>query len=546
MSRAQILSLDRPSYIERKKKIESEPLPSNIGELLEDAARTHAGRAALHFFESDSPPLAYEALLAQVNKLANGLAAEGVKKGAHVGVMLPNVPEFPITWLALARLGAVMVPINISYTGRELKYVIDDSEAQWLVIHADCLAAWEEIGQEHRAMRGADKVFVVGAPGGAYASWHGLLDGQSGAFLPAWEVGPDDLMNIQYTSGTTGFPKGCMLTHGYWLISGKQNAFRDGLPYRRILASTPFFYMDPQWQLLMSMYRGACLCVAKRQSASRFMSWVHDYKINFALMPDVVLKQPPSKHDRDHELMRVNVYGLSKDNHVLLEERFDVCAREAFGMTEIGTGLFMPVEATDMVGSGSCGIPVPFREARVADADGNTVPDGEIGELLVRGPGIMKGYYNKPDATAASFHGDWFRTGDLFRRDARGYFYIVGRIKEMIRRAGENISVHELESVLLAYPEICEAAVVAVKDEIRGEEVKAYVVPQRGVRRDVLLGPLIDYCKNNLAAFKVPRYFEFRDVLPRTASGKVAKHMLISDQQDPRAGSYDRVADAWR
>jgi crotonobetaine/carnitine-CoA ligase len=244
--------------------------------------------------------------------------------------------------------------------------------------------------------------------------------------------------------------------------------------------------------------------------------------------------------------MRVNVYGLSKENHALLEERFDVCAREAFGMTEIGTGLYMPLEAASMVGSGSCGIPVPFREARIADPEGNTLPDGQIGELLVRGPGIMKGYYNRPDATASSFHGDWFRTGDLFRRDEQGYFYIVGRIKEMIRRAGENISVHELESVLLAYPDVCEAAVVAVKDEIRGEEVKAYVVPQKGVVGDAMLDPLIRYCKDNLAAFKVPRYFEFRDALPKTASGKVAKPVLTSENADLRAGSYDRVIGSWQ
>ncbi|QAA94632.1 class I adenylate-forming enzyme family protein [Pollutimonas thiosulfatoxidans] len=546
MSRARMLSLDRPPYIERKKKIENEPLPKNIGSLLESMARAHGDKLALHFFESDSAPLTYGDVLLQVNRLANGLKSKGITKGSHVAVMLPNIVQFPITWLALARLGAVMVPINIAYTGRELKYVVDDSRAQCLIIHDDCLAAWRDIGKGQSALLGASKIFVVDSSDSGYASWNSLLEGQDAAFEPESQVEQDDLMNIQYTSGTTGFPKGCMLTHRYWLIAGKQNAFRDGLAYRRVLASTPFFYMDPQWQFIMSMYSGACLFVAKRQSASRFMSWIRDYRINFALMPDVVLKQPVSDHDRDHELMRVNVYGLSKDNHMLLEERFDVCAREAFGMTEIGTGLFMPLEAADMVGSGSCGVPVPFREARVADPEGNTVPDGEIGELLVRGPGIMKGYFNRPEATAASFHGDWFRTGDLFRRDHNGYFYIIGRIKEMIRRAGENISVHELESVLLAYPEVCEAAVVGVKDDTRGEEVKAYVVPQQGVRPDMMLDPLIIYCKDNLASFKVPRYFEFRDALPKTASGKIAKPALLSEKVDLRAGSYDRVVGSWQ
>jgi crotonobetaine/carnitine-CoA ligase len=275
------------------------------------------------------------------------------------------------------------------------------------------------------------------------------------------------------------------------------------------------------------------------------MDWVRAYRIQFALMPDVVLKQPPSPLDRAHELIRVNVYGLSSANHALLEDRFDVCAREAYGMTEIGTGLFMPLEDTSMIGSGSCGVPVPFRETYVADEEGRPVADGQTGELLVRGPGIMLGYYKKPEATAAAFVDGWFRTGDLFRRDERGYHYIVGRKKDMIRRAGENIAAHELESVLVALPEVAEAAVVPVKDETRGEEVKAYVVLQSGVDHAQILNHLIEHCQKSLAPFKVPRYFAFRDNFPKTASGKISKPALMLESQDLRAGSFDRARGSW-
>jgi acyl-coenzyme A synthetase/AMP-(fatty) acid ligase len=273
---------------------------------------------------------------------------------------------------------------------------------------------------------------------------------------------------------------------------------------------------------------------------------VRKHRINFCLFPEVVLKQPPTPHDRDNEIVRVNVYGLHKENHAALEERFDLIAREAFGMTEIGSGLFMPIEATDMVGSGSCGLPSAFREARVADPDGKTVPVGEMGELVVRGPGILQGYYNKPEATKAAFHGDWFRTGDLFRQDERGYFYFVGRVKEMIRRAGENISAREVEAMLCSLPDIVEAAAVPVPDETRGEEVKACVVLQPGVTREMVSPErIIAHCETGLARFKVPRYVEYRAELPKTASGKIAKH-LLRDIADPRAGCFDRVEGRWR
>ena len=373
MPRGDVLSLQVPPLDARRRRIEAEPLPANIAAILDEAAAEAPERVAWNFFESGET-VTYSALDRRVNRLANGMARAGIGKSTHVAVMLPNIAAFPLTWLALARLGAVMVPLNIAYTAREMRYVVENADAEYLITHHECLATLRELEAEGRHFS-ARRVFVVGAAPDDFLSWDRLCEGQSDRF-EAPGVALDDLMNIQYTSGTTGFPKGCMLSHRYWATLGKVNAFRDGRSFTRILAATPFFYMDPQWLLLMAFYQRGTLYVARRQSSSRFMSWLREHRIEFCLLPEIVLKQPPDPRDRDNAIIRVNVYGLQKEVHAELEDRFDLVAREAFGMTEIGSGMFMPIEATDMIGSGSCGKPSPFREARIVNNAGKPVVAG--------------------------------------------------------------------------------------------------------------------------------------------------------------------------
>ena len=542
--REQILAMPVPPVEERIRRIEAEPLPANIGALLDAAAAEHPERLAWHFFESGET-ITYANLRREVDRLARGLVRAGVARGMHVGVMLPNVAAFPTTWLALMRIGAVMVPMNIAYTAREIAYVVENGDVQWLVVDATCLPAVEAL-DPLPGLLASDRIVVVGDCGGRYRDWSSLHSTEDHPWVAPTHVGLDDVANIQYTSGTTGFPKGCILSHRYWLTISKVNAWRDGMVYRNILCATPFFYMDPQWLLLMTFHQRGTLFVARRQSPSRFMGWVREHRINFCLLPYLVIKQPPAADERNHELIRCNIYGIPKDVHAPIEERFDLIAREAFGMTEAGTCLFMPIAAADMVGSASCGKPGPFREARIVGEDGVPVAPGEVGELQLRGPGMLQGYYKNPQATADAFDGDWFRTGDLFRQDARGYYYIVGRLKDMIRRAGENIAARELETVMTALPEVMEVACVPVKDETRGEEVKAYVVLQPGLTRDqVPPRHIIDHCTARLARFKVPRYIAYADELPKTPSGKIAKKVLVQGAADLRTGSYDRIEDKW-
>jgi len=536
--RERVLSAPVVPWIERRKQIESEALPDSVPALLAAAAASAPDVVALDFFEDDQR-LTYAALTVEVDAVAAALMARGVARGMHVGVMLPNVISFPVVWLALARLGAAMVPINDAYTARELAYVLTDADVGLLVIDESCLSTLAGTSAALQALP------LVVHDGFRTGRWQAFLAQGAETMLPPCPAGHGDLLNIQYTSGTTGFPKGCLLSHLYWLTIGKVNATRDGRDFRRILAATPFFYMDPQWQTMMALYLRATLFVARRQSASRFMGWVRRYRIQFTLLPEVVHKQPPAADDADNEIVRVNCYGLSHKNHAAIESRFDLVCREAFGMTEVGSVLFVPMEAVETVGTGTCGVPVPFRETRIVDEADADVAVGEIGELIVRGPGILHGYYKKPEATSEALRGGWFHTGDLFRKNAAGYHTIVGRKKDMIRRAGENIAAREVEAVVLALPQIAEVAAVAVPDATRGEEVKILVRLQDGLTvGDVPPDAILAHCAESLARFKVPRYIGYVATLPYTASGKIAKHMLTAD--DPRAAAYDRVDGVWR
>lgn len=200
-----------------------------------------------------------------------------------------------------------------------------------------------------------------------------------------------------------------------------------------------------------------------------------------------------------------------------------------------------------MIGSGSCGKPAPFREARIADENGRELASEEIGELQLRGPGMFQGYYKNAEATAAVFADGWFRTGDLFRRDERGYFYIVGRMKDMIRRSGENVAAREVEAVLRQLPQVEEAAAVPVPDPVRGEEIKVYVVLRAGFDpSNVPPDVIVSHCEVNLARFKVPRYIAYHHQLPKTPTGKIAKKLLLQEAADLRVGAFDRIEGCWR
>ena len=531
---------------QRMQLVEGCTLPQTVPALLDAAVDRFVERPALVFFD-DKRTLSYGALRELSCRLANGLAQCGLAKGMRVGVMLGNRPEFPITWLAIARLGAVMVPINPSYTPRELTYVLSDSSASTLVIEDASLPTLDQCSDRPAGLED-DRVVVVGDALRASARrWADLVAGGAPSHAPAEPIHRDDLLNIQYTSGTTGFPKGCMLSHDYWLVISRSAFAIDRDPAARMLSAQPWFYMDPQWHFLKALWSGAAVYCAKRPSLSRYIFWVKQYGIEWCQFPQLAMQQPEALDDGATRLKQAFLSGWRGEMVVEFERRFKVIGRDIFGMTEIGTGTAMPFDADDMVGSGSCGLPGPWRRARICDAKGREVGPGEIGELEISGRAILQGYWNKKQATEAACRKGWFRTGDLFRRDERGYYYIVGRIKEMIRRSGENISAQEIEAVVQMLPEISDVAAVAVPDPKRGEEVKLCVQLKPGIARsDCSVERIEAHCRSHLAPFKVPRYYAYLDVLPRTSSDKIAKHLLTAPDEDARRDSFDRVDALWR
>jgi len=515
----------------------------NIGTFLDEVATRHDKKKAIHFdFEDFS--LSYRELNQKVNRIANALRVEGIEKGDHVAVMLPNCPEFPITWLALAKLGAVMIPINTRYQFSDLVYVLHDSHAGALIIDTESIPTFRAVQPKCHAIV---KIFRVGEGEEDMGRSLIQLSHDTSSEFVSIDVTPDDLMNIQYTSGTTGLPKGCITTHEYWLTLGRMRNWMGMTEDDVFLTMSPFYYMDPQWELLMTLGAGGTLVVVRRMTIKSYLNLIRKHRVTVAWGSHLLLNQPESRLDKDHHLRFVLLNAMPPHLHKRFEERFNVIGRETYGMTEIGACMVVRPEDDTMTGSGSVGKPLESREVRIVNQDGHDVVRGEIGELLVKGPGLFKGYYNKPKETAEAFDGEYFRTGDLFREDGNGYYYIVGRERDMIRRSGDNISAAELEVLLRSHPKILDAAIVPVPDTVRGEEVKAYIMPMPGENPgSIPPEEVIAFCLKHIAKFKVPRYVEYREDFPRSATERIQKHVLIAEKKDLSSGCYDSVERRWR
>ena len=538
---------DRNEALGHESWIRNQTLPETLGDFVAANAERHQGKVALDYF-SDQVTLSYQELHEQADRLAAGLSRLGLRKGGHVSVMLPNVPETFVTWVALSRIGAVMVPTNINYTATELSFVLNDADVQFMVVHVDYLETVQRA--DRPGMLTDAQLVVVGARVDGAAHWDSLVEANETGFRPPTPVRASDLLNIQYTSGTTGFPKGCQLTHEYWM----HTAFSLGGSWGEVggiqhtLAWPPFFYMDGMWQVLGTFLHGGTAHIPRRMSMSRFVDWLIEYQINCCTFPEVLLKSfPPGERDARLALKYIYSFGWRAESKCSAESRFGCHALDAYGMTEIGTATITPKSAGEKSYRRTCGMPAPNRELKILDEHGKEVADGERGELWVRGRGIMWGYYKRPEANAEVFDGEWFRTGDIFYRDEEGYYFIVGRIKDMVKRAGENIAAREVEAVLHEMTGISESAIVAVPDPVRKEEVKAYILLADGwSAEDLPPDTILSHCRRHLARFKLPRYIAYIEEFPRTPTRKVAKDRLIKNVDDLRMGAYDAVDDVWR
>ena len=517
------------------------------------AATRWPDRAALVLDETGES-LTFRGLAARAERVAAALAGVGIAPGDRVGIMLPNRIEWPLAWLGLAWIGAVMVPVNAGYRTADAGFVLGHAGVRAVITMRELVPLLLDV----RAETGVafEILRIDGDRDGDDGALHlpTLVEAHAQDSPPAVAVDSHTLVNVQYTSGTTGEPKGCMLSHSWFMrFAWRVMVLHDGLDDTdTILTSQPFYYVDPQWNLAVALLSGATLVVLDRFHPSTFWHKVRSHRVTWfyclGVMPKLMLNTPPSPLDREHSVRRVVCSAIPRADHAAIEERWGVPWFEAFGMTE--SGLDIAVELADhdeTLGTGCIGTPMPGREARVVDARDRPVPAGAPGELVLRGVGLMDGYYRNPAATAEAFRNGWLHTGDVVRCDERGRYNYVSRRKDMIRRGGENIAAAEVEEVIMRHPGVRLAAVLAVEDDLRGEEVMACVVPGDGVsREEVSPTVLAAFCAERLARFKVPRYWKYRDDLPRTPSERIRKEALREEHEDPRTGAWDRVENRWR
>ncbi|QUD89832.1 class I adenylate-forming enzyme family protein [Phenylobacterium montanum] len=528
----------RLSWWERNQRIEALSLPNTLPDMLAEAAGRWPNQIAYNFFDRGETRT-FAQLRVEVRRLADALQQLGIRHGDHVAVMLSNRIEYPITWLALAEIGAVMAPIVLSSTPREIHFFISDCEARFLVV--------EEPELRTRSMRPgegplppAENVIFVGPVEEHRSSprYDTLVAQGSADFAPLRAPTANDPVNIQYTSGTTGLPKGAMLSHRYWIIGAAATMEFFGIDHVSALSVSPFYYIDAQAFALKALYSGARVDFSPRPSINRFVDWLYQNQTSVTWLTEQVLELPPRPEERAAGVKLFLGYSQSVETIKRTLERFGAPTRELYGATEFGGGAAVPLVVEDPAILGTCGVPLPFRRLRIVREDGREAVPGEVGELWVSGDGLLQGYWKRPEANADFLADGWFRTGDLFVQDDRGYYSIVGRIKDMIRRSEENISALEVEQVIKDFPGVLDSAVVAVPDPEREEEVKAYILMAPNLEPPSF-EEILSHCRERLAPFKVPRYLTFVDEFPYTPSEKVAKKQLTAGVDDLRAGAWD-------
>ena len=510
-----------------------------IIQLVDEACRQWPDSPAMIF--EDGLVVTYAELLAASEHFAGHLA-ERVQPGEAVAVILRNRAEFMIAWLAVVANRAVLVPVNPDDKILDAGHILRDSAAVLVILTEEHDALIAELRPELTALR--EVITVRGDEPRGLAAHSGS---QPLRFADA-RCAREDISNIYYTSGTTGRPKGCMVDHEWWLRTVDVLLRRiPQTPSDRVLCCLQFFYADPGHLLLECLTTGGALVVMRRFSVSRFWDVVREHRVtmilSFASIPLFLLKAAPDRRDRDNEVRVARHVAMPPDLHRRVVERWGFPWIEGYGITEGNVVTSMPLEyADEMTGSGSIGIPAPEVDVRIVDDSGADVPAGATGELLVRGPGMFRGYLDRPEATEEALRGGWLRTGDLGREDERGFLYFAGRKKDVIRRSGQNLSAAEVEDALRAHPMIIDAAVVPVPDRERGEEVKAYVLlAGDAAPGDLPGGKIVEFCAGRLAWYKVPRYIEYRAAdFPRTPSMRVRKEVLKAERADLTEGCWDR------
>lgn len=477
-------------------------------------------------------------LFRRVNALSAGFVDIGVSRGDVIALLLGNRTEFLETILAANRIGAAFLPLNTRLAEPEIEYILRHSGATTIVTEPP----YEDLAARISARSGSLRTVVTVTEKGQPASgirYSTLAEAHDGAFVPAADVRERDLHRLMYTSGTTSHPKGVPITHGNFLWKCIAHMAEFGLTEEdRTLMVGPMYHVGAlDLPGLGTWWVGGSLAILRRFEVDEVLSAVEaERPTNMWLAPSMVnaLLQSPHLGRHDTSSVRFIVGGGEKMPVTLIERLLSAFPNarfaDAYGLTETVSGDTFLDHAHTLTKIGSVGKPVLGVDLRIATDEGDPVPAGEPGEVLLKGPKVVAKYWNDPDATAAAFTDDgWFRTGDIGRLDEEGFLYIVDRKKDMIVSGGENIATSEVERVLYEHQAVLEAAVLGMPDERWGEVPCAYVVLKPGTTADE--DELIEHCRSRLARFKAPKAIRFLDGLPRNPSGKVLKRELRTAQE---------------
>ncbi|WP_194842129.1 long-chain-fatty-acid--CoA ligase [Gracilibacillus salitolerans] len=531
----------------------------NLAQFMIDTAKKHPQHTALFFF---GKKITYEQLLKETYRLANVLKGLGIKKGDRVAIMLPNCPQSVISYYGALMIGAIVVQTNPLYVERELEHQLNDSGASVLIAldhlfkrvknvlpkievrHTiftsmkDYLPFPKNILYPIKAKKDGLSMEVIYDQ--HTHSFKKLLSIESAKPINVKMDAEEDLALLQYTGGTTGVSKGVMLTH-YNLVANTLQTrawvYRSEETKERYLATLPFFHVFGMTTLMnLSMQLGGTLLLLPKFDVDMTLKLIDKMKpTTFPGAPTMYMAIINHAKIKNYDLSSINICisgaaPLPGEVQETFEKITGGKLIEGYGLTEAS-----PVTHANNIWEkrklGSIGIPFPDTLAKVVDPDtGEELENGEVGELIIQGPQVMKGYWKRPEETSNALKDGWLYTGDMAKIDDDGFFYIIDRKKDLIIAGGFNIYPREIEEVLFEHPAIMDAAAVGVSDEYRGETVKAYIVLKEGASTDEK--DLEEFCRERLAAYKIPRIYEFRESLPKSLIGKTLRRLLVEEEKE--------------
>jgi long-chain acyl-CoA synthetase len=467
-----------------------------------------------------------------INKMGNALRKLGVSKGDRVAVCLPNSPEYLVTYFAIVKLGAIVVPFNILFKSTEITYIVNNAEAKVFVTLAG--RTIDDIIEMREEIPSIEKIILVGGHEMVNVlSYSNILEEESDELVLV-DCDPDDEVTIMYTSGTSGKPKGAMLTHNNFYKMAELNSCYVNLLTDQdvFFTGAPFCHIFFVTTVLGPMYKGAAIVITPRFFPDKALELISKFKVtHFAAVPTmyiymlkIYLENPQKYELRSWRFAQSAGASMPADYITKMEESFGVNFCESYGATETSSTVTYGRIGYGKVGS--VGLPADTWEVLIVDDNNQAVPQGGVGEIIVKGPGLFKGYWKMSEATAEALNDGWFHTGDTARADEDGYLHIVDRKKDIIICGGYNIYPKEVENVLYTHPSVLEVAVVGVADQAMGEIPKAFITLRTGSQVDE--PEIIAFCKERLAPYKAPRVVKILTELPKNLSGKILKRALVN------------------